>query len=218
MNQFSLRERFRTYLPVIVDVETAGFRPATDALLEIAMMTVVMDDKGFLHPDELLHCNIRPFEGSRLHELNLNFLGIDPFDESRGLKGEREGVVPMLRQISKRVKAEGCTRAILVGHNGAFDLSFLNALCDRLNYKRNPFHPFSVFDTASLSGLVFGQTVLSRACLAAGIEFDDSMAHGAAYDTQKECELFCAIYNRFTLFAGFISANPELLQTPQKPA
>ena len=210
MTNISIRERFRTFLPVVVDVETAGFNPKTDALLEVAMMTVKMDEKGFLHPDELMHCNIRPFEGSQINEVNIKFLGIDPFDESRDLKDEREGVVPMFKAISKLVKKEGCTRAILVGQNGSFDLRFLNALCERIKYKRNPFHQFSVFDTASLAGLVYGQTVLSRACEVAGIEFDDLKAHGADYDTQKECELFCALYNRFTTYAGFIATYSDL--------
>lgn len=207
MSRICIAERFRSFLPVVADVETAGFDPKVHALLEVAFMTVTMDEQGFLHPGELMSCNVRPFEGSEINEVNINFLGIDPFDESRNLKSEREGVVPMLKAISKRVKAEGCKRAILVGQNGSFDLRFLNAMCERLNYKRSPFHLFSVLDTASLAGLVYGQTVLARACEAAGIPFEDDKAHGAAYDTQKECELFCALYNRFTTFAGFISSD-----------
>ena len=33
-----LADRFRGFLPVVVDVETGGFNPATDALLEVAAM------------------------------------------------------------------------------------------------------------------------------------------------------------------------------------
>ena len=202
LNTYSISQRFREFLPVIVDVETAGFDPQKDALLEVAMMTVKFDEKGRLVPDELFSANIRPFEGANINQSNIDFLGIDPFDESRNLQTESEALIPMFKAISKKVKANKCKRAILVGHNGHFDLKFINAAVERLAYKRSPFHPFSVLDTASLSLLVFGQSVLVKACIAAKIDFDLDNAHGAAYDTQKECELFCKIYNNFTLFAG----------------
>ncbi len=209
----TLKERFRGFLPVVVDVETAGFNCETDALLEVSMMTVSMDEKGFLSPKQIYSANIRPFEGSNLLESNLAFLGIDPFDESRNLKTEREALVPMLKSISKEVKEQACSRAILVGHNGHFDLGFIKAACERLNYKRNPFHNFSVIDTASLSALVYGQTVLARACYAAGYKFESDSAHSSAYDTEMECKLFCAICNKFTTFAGV----PEVLIDAPNP-
>lgn len=200
---YSIKSRFRGFLPVVVDVETAGFDPHKDALLEVAMMTVKIDENGKFVPDELFKANIRPFEGSNINESNIKFLGIDPFDESRDLKTEEEALIPMFKAISKKVKAAKCKRAILVGHNGNFDLSFIYAASERLNYKRCPFHPFSVFDTASLSLLVLGQSVLVKSCLASGIDFDLKEAHGAAYDTQKECELFCSILNKVTTFMGY---------------
>ncbi len=199
---YQIKDRFRTFLPVVVDVETGGFNAATDALLEVCMITVQIDNEGKLIPKDQYSVNIRPFEGSNLVKINIDFLGIDPFDESRNLVSEDEAMKPIFKAISKEVKAQGCTKAILVGHNGAFDLSFINAVANRLNYKRNPFHPFSVLDTASLGALVLGQTVLSRACHSAGIGFKEEHAHSAVYDTQKECELFCSMYNRFTKFAG----------------
>ena len=201
-NNLSISERFRGFLPVIVDVETAGFDPQKDALLEVAIMTVKMNDKGELEPDELMSANIRPFDGANINRSNIEFLGIDPFDESRDLKTETEALIPMFKAISKKVRANKCKRAILVGQNGHFDLGFINAVAQRLNYKRSPFHPFSVFDIASISLLVYGQSVLVKACIAAGIDFDLENAHGAAYDTQKECQLFCKIFNHFTKFCG----------------
>lgn len=199
---YQLRDRFRTFLPVVVDVETGGFNPATDALLEVSMITVQVDNSGLLVPKDQYSVNIRPFEGANLVKINIDFLGIDPYDEKRNLLNEDEAMRPLFKAISKEVKAQACTKAILVGHNAAFDLSFINAVATRLNYKRNPFHPFSVIDTASLGALVLGQTVLSRACISAGISFDGDHAHSAVYDTSKECELFCSMYNRFTKFAG----------------
>lgn len=198
----ALKDRFRGFYPVVVDVETAGFDPKADALIEVSMMTVKMDEHGFLSPNEIVSANIRPFEGANIVQSNIDFLGIDPFDESRNLKTEREALIPMFKKISKEVKKNACSRAVLVGHNANFDLSFINAAIERLNYKRSPFHPFSVFDTATLSALVFGQTVLSKACFAAKIDFDGNKAHGSEYDTLKECELFCSIVNKYTTFAG----------------
>ena len=166
------------------------------------MITVQIDNEGRLVPKDEYSVNIRPFEGSRIERINVEFLGIDPYDEKRNLVEEGEAMRPMFKAIAKEVKAQACTKAILVGHNGSFDLSFINAVARRLNYKRNPFHPFSVIDTASLGALVLGQTVLSRACIAAGLSFDEEQAHNAVYDTTKECQLFCRMYNRFTKFAG----------------
>lgn len=198
----NFKDRFREFLPVVVDVETAGLEPETDAILEVSMMTLKIDEKGRFVPDEQFSANIRPFPGSQIKKANIDFLNIDPFDESRNLVSEEEAFIPMFKAISKKLKPSGCKRAVLVGHNGHFDLGFLNAVTKRLNYKRSPFHPFSVIDTASLSMFVMGHSVLIKACLAAGIEFDQKKAHGAAYDTQKEAELFCYLLNRYTTFCG----------------
>jgi len=74
---------------------------------------------------------------------------------------------------------------ILVGHNAFFDMGFLNAAVERSGIKRNPFHPFSSFDTATLAGVAVGQTVLARAVAALGMEWDSASAHSAAYDAEK---------------------------------
>lgn len=215
----TIKDRFRGFLPVVVDVETAGFNPEKNALLEIAMMTVNMDEKGFFTPGELYSANIRPFKDSIINESNIKFLGIDPFDKNRNLQDEAEAILPMFKAVSKAVKAAHCKRAILVGQNGHFDLGFVNAVAERIGPKKNPFHPFSVLDTASLSGLVYGQTVLAKACKAAHLDFDEHEAHGAVYDTQMECRLFCSILNRYNLFAGFPeNLEEDETETPAKTA
>lgn len=199
----TIKERFRGFLPVIVDIETSGFNPEKAAILQVGMMFVTMDDQGMLHPDELLRAEIRPFPGAQIEEANIRFIGLDPFDESRGLEEESIALPRLFKAVAKRIKREGCKKAILVGHNGSFDLTFLNAAAARFNFKRMPFHPFSVLDTASLSALVYGHTVLALSCAAARIEFEEDKAHDAGYDTMMECKLFCALVNRFTTFAGF---------------
>ncbi|MGS0727481.1 ribonuclease T, partial [Shewanella sp. 0m-11] len=47
-----LKNRFRGYFPVVIDVETAGFNANTDALLEIAVSMLKMDDEGVLSLDK----------------------------------------------------------------------------------------------------------------------------------------------------------------------
>ena len=90
-----------------------------------------------------------------------------------------------------------CTRAILVGHNAFFDLNFLNATVERCGIKRNPFHPFSCFDTVTMAGLAIGQTVLARSCEAIGLDWNSSEAHSAVYDTRMTAKLFCHVVNQW---------------------
>ena len=110
---------------------------------------------------------------------------------------EREALRTILTPIRTAVKASGCNRAILVGHNAHFDLTFVNAAVERTGIKRNPFHPFSTFDTVSLAGLAFGQTVLARAVKSAGLDWDVNEAHSAIYDAETTAALFCQIVNCF---------------------
>ncbi len=198
-----MASRFRGFLPVVVDVETAGFNSRTDALLEIAAVTLTMDDNGFLIIDQSFEAQVDPFEGANLEQSALDFTGIDPFDPDREAVPEREALEEIFKPVRKSIKAHDCKRAILVGHNASFDQGFVNAAANRADIKRNPFHPFSTFDTASLAGLAFGQTVLAKACQVAGIDFDGKQAHSALYDTMKTAELFCIIVNRWKELGGW---------------
>ncbi|HCI02942.1 MAG: ribonuclease T [Oceanospirillaceae bacterium] len=198
-----ISERFRGYLPVIVDVETAGFNHNTDALLEVAAVMIDMDSDGLLYSRDSVQVNVAPFEGANLEAAALEFTGIDPFAPERMAVSEREALDKVFKPIRRAVKASGCKRAILVGHNAAFDIGFVNAAVHRTQHKRNPFHPFSTFDTATLAGLAFGQTVLAKACQAAAIAFDNREAHSALYDAEKTAELFCYIVNRWRELGGW---------------
>ncbi|MEQ5768033.1 ribonuclease T [Halomonas sp. H33-56] len=206
-----MAQRFRSFLPVVVDIETGGFNPESDALLEIAAVTLTMDPEGNLLPDATFAYHIEPFAGANVEQAALDFTGIrldDPLRKQVAVS-ESEALGEIFRPVRKAIKAHGCTRAILVGHNAAFDHGFLNAAVNRCEIKRNPFHPFSSFDTASLAGLVYGQTVLARACRAAGIEFDNNAAHSARYDTERTAELFCAMVNRYKDLGGWRLAQQE---------
>ena len=202
-NASLLANRFRTYLPVVIDVETGGFNSNTDAILEVAAVILAMDETGSLAIEQSYFHRVIPFEGANIEEAALKFTGIDPYHPLRIARAEKEVFQAMFKLVRDAMKNHECKRAILVGHNAHFDHGFVKAASERHNLKRNPFHPFSSFDTASLSGLAYGQTVLSRACEAARIEFDDSEAHSARYDAEKTAELFCGIVNRWKELGGW---------------
>ena len=192
-----IKDRFRKFFPVIVDVETGGFNSATDALLEVAAVTLQLDEQGFLHPNPALHYHIEPFSGSNIEQSALEFTGIDPYHPFRMAVSEHKALQNLFQQIHIQMKATLCQRAILVGHNAHFDLSFIQAASERCDAKPNPFHRFSVLDTVSLSALVYGETVLARALRAAGLGYNSTEAHSALYDAESTAKLFCAIANNW---------------------
>jgi len=198
-----IAHRFRGYLPVVVDLETGGFNSATDALLEFAAIVIEMDDDGFLMPGERIFYNVEPFEGANIEQSSLDFTGIDPTNPLRGALPEEEILPEAFRAIRKEIRDTGCHRAVMVAHNASFDLGFLMQAAARCEIKRNPFHPFSSFDTATLCGLAFGQTVLAKACAAADIPFDANEAHSAIYDCEKTADIFCNIVNRWRDLGGW---------------
>jgi ribonuclease T len=198
-----LSSRFRGYLPVVLDIETAGFKAETDAILEVSAVILGMDDRNHLMPETTQTYHVRPFEGANLDEASLKFTGINPYHPLRIAHPEKDVFTDMFKHIRKKMKDEGCSRAILVAHNAHFDHGFIRAASERHNLKRNPFHPFSSLDTATLSALSFGQTVLSRACEAAGLDFDNEQAHSAKYDAEKTADLFCYIVNHWKNLGGW---------------
>jgi ribonuclease T len=203
-------QRFRGYFPVVIDVETAGFNSQTDALLELAASVLHLDeDTDNLSIDETIQFNIEPFEGANLEQKALEFTGIDPTNPLRGAVDEDEALKVLFKMVRKKMKAAGCQRAIIVAHNAAFDLGFLNAATQRCNIKRSPFHSFVSFDTTTLAGLALGQTVLAKACIAAKIDFNNSEAHSALYDTEKTAELFCHIVNKWQALGGWPLIDEE---------
>ena len=191
-----MSRRFRGFLPVVIDVETGGFHATTDALLEIAAVIIEMDPDGTLRRGPTHSYHVKPFEGGRLDPAALSITGIDPHHPLRPALPERDALQRIFREIRHAVRAYGCRRAILVGHNAAFDLGFLNAAVARAQVKRSPFHPFSCFDTATLAGAALGQTVLAKALTVAGLEWDPGSAHNARYDAERSADIFCLVCNR----------------------
>jgi ribonuclease T len=194
---FPIADRFRGFLPVVVDVETGGFNAKTDALLEVAAVLIEAEDDGIFKRGETIRYHVKPFEGANLEPASLAVNGIDPDHPLRPAIDERDALQRVFREVRRAIREKDCTRAILVGHNASFDLGFLNEAVKRTAIRRNPFHSFSSFDTATLSGVAYGQTVLARAVQAAGLPWDEGSAHSAAYDAEITADLFCEILNRF---------------------
>ncbi|OYQ71347.1 ribonuclease T [Wohlfahrtiimonas chitiniclastica] len=195
--------RFRGFLPVVVDVETGGLNPKKDALLEIAAVFLDIDDNGMMKTTHHVSTHIEPAPNLGINPESMKINGIKLDNPFRMAIPEKEALTRVFTAVREEVRRQGCTRAILIGHNAHFDLAFLNAAIERCYIKRSPFHPFSVLDTASLSALAFGQTVLAKSAIAAGMTWDAADAHSALYDTQQTAELFCKIVNMWQTHIGF---------------
>lgn len=191
-----LKERFRGFLPVVVDLETAGVDPQKNALLEMCVVLIEMDEAGHLKKGDCFFEHILPFSGAVLDQKSLEFNQIDPFQPLRFALDEKVALQALFKPIEAALKKSHCQRAVLVGHNAWFDLLFIKEAIKRTGIK-SPFHAFTCFDTATLGGLIYGQTVLAKAAQAAKIYFDPNEAHSAIYDAEKTAELFCKMINKF---------------------
>ena len=191
-----LKNRFRKYLPVVVDIETGGFDPTSNAILEIAITLIEEENKKLIVGETFRH-HIVPFEGSIVEKESLEFTKINLDHPLRNAVTESEALNDLFKIINKAKNKYECSRAILVGHNAHFDNSFLTESLKRNNIKKTPFHKFSVIDTVSLGVLATGQTVLARICDKLNIDYDNDEAHSAAYDTVVTAQVFCSILNKY---------------------
>ena len=189
-----MKSRFRGFLPVVVDLETGGFSNRTHAVLEIAAVMLDFDGDALSISDQHRWC-VAPHPSTTVEDASLKVTGIDLNDPERHALDEEQAVRELFRAVRMEMKRHGCQRAIVTAHNAHFDHGFIHAAAERNGVKRSPFHPFSVMDTVSLAGVVYGHTVLSESCRRAGIPYDDAQAHSAAYDAQVTAELFCEMVN-----------------------
>lgn len=201
--------RFRGFLPVVVDVETGGFNAATDALLEVAAVILGLDEQGHLVRRQTVFAQVQPFPGANIEKASLEVNGIKVDNPLRLAKPEADALGYLFKPIRQAVSEQGCTRAILVGHNAHFDLGFMNAAIARTGVKRSPFHPFSAFDTVTLAGALLGQTVLAKALVAAGLGYDTREAHSAIYDAESTADLFCLLVNQVRPIYASLVGGPD---------
>ncbi|KTD69514.1 MULTISPECIES: ribonuclease T [Legionella] len=206
----NLKERFRGFLPVVVDVETAGVDPSKNALLEMCIVLVFMDKQGNLHRGERYFEHILPFPGAELDQKSLEFNQIDPYQPLRFAIDEKTALENLFKPIFTALKKTQCQRAVLVGHNAWFDLLFIKEAIKRTGVK-SPFHAFTCFDTATLGGFIYGQTVLAKAVQAAGIQFNAQEAHSAIYDAEVTADLFCHMANKWKVVQEVDKKNQNAL-------
>jgi ribonuclease T len=195
-----IAKRFRGFLPIVVDVETSGLNPATDAMLEMAVVPLALDEKGIMYPLETHAYHIEPFIGAHFDSEALLITGIDPTYPLRFAIPEKQALHRIFNVIENLLIKTGCQRAVWVGHNIWFDLAFIQAAVKRSSFKKIPYHSFTTFDTATLSAVALGETVLAKALRAARIPFDINQAHSAIYDVEQTAKLFCYIVNHFRSF------------------
>ena len=194
-----LKDRFRKFLPVIVDLETGGFDSKKNAILEIAIQLIDEEDSKLVLGDSHRY-HIKPFEGLKVDKEALEFLRLDLNHPLRSAVEEKYALRESFKIINKHKSKYECSRAILVGHNAFFDHSFLSEACYRNNIKKSPFHPFSLIDTVSLGVLATQQTVLARVCKELDISYVNEEAHSAAYDAEVTAQVFCKIINDYDSF------------------
>ena len=192
----SIASRFRGLMPVVIDLETGGLNPSQDALLEIAIVFLGWDAKGHFYPARTLFFHVEPFLGAGLDPEALAITGIDPFQPLRFAIPEKEALHQIFLAIEEELKKTSCQRAIWVGHNVWFDLAFMQAAVKRSGFQSVPYHSFTTLDTATLSAVMLGETVLARGARAAKIPFNVNEAHSAIYDAEKTAALFCWLVNR----------------------
>lgn len=190
-----IKQRFDGYLPVVIDVETSGVDVSKNALLEVAAVLLDYDEHNQLVQQASFSTHVIPYEGAVIDEKALEINRIDPYHPFRFAMDEGKALTELFAFIFAAIKKTGCRRAVLVGHNAHFDLSFILAAAKRSKIKEIPFHGFTVFDTATLGAVHFGKSVLAKAIKVAKIDFNKDEAHSALYDTQKTAELFCKIIN-----------------------
>ena len=194
-----MRERFRSFLPVVVDIETGGCNEKTDALLELSAIVIGVDQNFDLYKEKTIHYHVQPFEGANIDSEALKVNGINPYSALRLALNECEVLNTTFKKIRESLKRYQCTRAILVGHNSSFDLKFINEAIARCKITNNPFHKFSSLDTVTLGALAYKNTVLSRIAEAAGYKWDSNAAHSALYDAQVTANIFCKVFNSYDI-------------------
>ena len=113
----SLANRFRGFLPVVIDVETGGFEASQHALLEIAAVTLEMNDEGQLCRQETVSAAVLPHPDLVVEQSALDFTGIDLNDPGRQAIPEKEALRQVFEKVRLGVRENDCTRAVVVAHN-----------------------------------------------------------------------------------------------------
>ena len=218
MSKNHMGKRFRGFMPVVIDVETGGIDPDKNPLLEVAAVFLKINNEGIVKPAGHFCDHVVPFKGSIIEKEALEINQIDPDYPLRFPRSEKDVITDLFKRIDEELEESRCRRAILIGHNANFDLSFINNASKRNKLESlNRLHRFSVLDTVTIGALMYGQTILSLICQKANIEFDEEKAHSALYDAQKTAELFCKAVNNWLYLGGWRGSSMRKF-SPKSPA
>ena len=132
-----MSQRFDGYLPVVVDVETSGVDPTKNGLLELAAVSVDFNQDDVLEVNkETYSAHVTLFDGAKVDQQALQINKIDPDHPFRFAISEEQMLKELFEYVNTALKQTGCRRALLVGHNAHFDLSFLQAAMKRCKVKK----------------------------------------------------------------------------------
>ena len=193
-NFLKTNERFGGLLPIVVDMETSGINPDSNAILELASIVLYLNDKLDLQCGNFFSCHVRPFPSSKIDPSSMYINTIEIENPFRLALSEEEAINRLFRFVYMNLRNFGCRKAVLVGHNANFDLAFLESA--RKRYKiDSPFHTFTVIDTATIGAVFYGKTVLANVVNASNMRFNPKLAHSAIYDAKITTDLFCSVTN-----------------------
>ncbi len=162
---------------VVFDIETTGFSPITDRIIEIGAVKVVdgeIADKfsAFVNPDVPI-----PFKIENLTGINDSMVINEP------------KIDVILPQFLKFVGD-----AVLVAHNASFDMSFIMENCDRQGIA----HDFTYADTLGMARILLPEQskhTLDAVSKTLGISLENH--HRAVDDAQATAEIFVKFITMF---------------------
>ncbi len=155
---------------VVFDIETTGFSPVTNRIIEIGAVKVAGGEitdrySTFVNPDVPI-----PFEIEKLTGINDNMV-IDS---------------PMIEEILPQFLAF-CEDAVLVAHNANFDMSFIIENAKRLDMERE----FTYLDTLGLARMLFpsqNKHTLDAMAKILGVSLENH--HRAVDDAEATAQIF----------------------------
>lgn len=192
-----LKKHCRGFIPIAIDLETSGSDPNKHGILEIAAIFPSFSEEG-IQIHEVFHRHVYLEDGdlidpaaTLIHRIPIEH----PFRYAISVEQMLQEFSEMVRMHCDRWCAR---RGIMVGHNPAFDMSFLNKACEKYGIDMN-LHLYTFIDTASMGLMRHRETVLAKLCYREGLGFSQNDAHSALYDAHMTARLFWSFMGMKTM-------------------
>src|SRR5687768_6000716 len=101
-----------------------------------------MDQQGNIYPNRTYAYQVETFPGANIDPAALAITNIDPTYPLRFAIPEKQALFRLFNHIQNLLDITECQRAVLVGHNAWFDLTFLQKAFLRSGLAHNPLHSF----------------------------------------------------------------------------